>query len=263
MILIKKGYPEENEIVMCTVTKVQFHSVFVNLDEYERKSGLVHISEISPGRIRNIRDYVTEGKVIVCKVLRVNTERDLIDLSLRRVNEKQRRDKINTVKQEQIAEKIIEFVADKEKINSKKLYMDIYKKIEKDYDFIYYYFEDVVDDNSIIKELNLPKAIEDKLLEIIKQRIKPPEVVVEGRLSFISYSSDGVKDIKELAKNIKSLDSKNIVMKNLGGGKYNITITDSNYKDAEKKYEEIKNSISDFISNIDCISDFKRIEHAK
>ena len=61
MLLKKQGFPEESELVLCTVTSVQYHSVFVDIDEYG-KSGLIHISEVSPGRIRNIRDFVKEGK---------------------------------------------------------------------------------------------------------------------------------------------------------------------------------------------------------
>ena len=64
MLLKKEGFPEEDELVMCTITKVQFHSVFAQLDEYD-KGGMIHISEVSPGRIRNIRDFVKEGKKVV------------------------------------------------------------------------------------------------------------------------------------------------------------------------------------------------------
>ncbi len=90
MLLKKQGYPEEGELVFCEVTKVQYNSVFVNIEDYN-KSGLIHISEISPGRIRNIRDYVKEGKMIVCKVLKTDEKKGHIDLSLRRVTEIQRR----------------------------------------------------------------------------------------------------------------------------------------------------------------------------
>ena len=100
MLHKKKGFPNEGDILFCTITKVQYNSVFVTLDEYENKSGMIHISEISPGRIRNIRDYVKEGKVIICKVLRVKKDRGHIDLSLRRVNESQRREKVEARKQE-------------------------------------------------------------------------------------------------------------------------------------------------------------------
>ena len=112
MLFKKQGFPEENELVMCTVTKVQYHSVFVNLDEYE-KGGMIHISEVSPGRIRNIRDFVKESKKVVCLVLRINKEKGHIDLSLRRVNEGQKRAKVDEIKKEQMAEKILEFVAKK------------------------------------------------------------------------------------------------------------------------------------------------------
>ena len=74
MFLRRQGFPEEGELVFCMVTKIQYHAVTVNLDEYD-KPGLIHISEVSPGRIRNIRDYVTEGKKVVCKVIRINQER--------------------------------------------------------------------------------------------------------------------------------------------------------------------------------------------
>src|SRR3990167_9616471 len=90
MLYKKKGMPEVNEVVMCTVKKVLFHSVFVDIEDYGLE-GMIHISEVSPGRIRNIRDYVKEGKKIVCKVLKVDEVKGHIDLSLRRVNEAEKR----------------------------------------------------------------------------------------------------------------------------------------------------------------------------
>ena len=135
MLLKKQGFPEESEIVLCTVTSVRYNSVFANLNEYNH-SGMIHISEVSPGRIRNINDYVKEGKVVICKVLRVNKERGYIDLSLRRVNEGQRRAKVNEIKKEQKAEKIIEFVAKKLKKDIKEIYKTISDNILTKYDLL-------------------------------------------------------------------------------------------------------------------------------
>ena len=50
MLYRREGFPDEGEIVLCTVTKINPNSVFVNVDDYD-KGGMVHISEISPGRI--------------------------------------------------------------------------------------------------------------------------------------------------------------------------------------------------------------------
>ncbi len=141
MLYQKDGMPEEGELVLCNVTSVQHHSVFVRIDEYN-KIGMIHISEISPGRIRNIRDFVVEGKVIICKVLRINMERGHIDLSLRRVSEGQRREKVNEMKQEQKAEKIIEFVARDLKITKDELFEKIQENIFKNYPTVYLCFEE-------------------------------------------------------------------------------------------------------------------------
>ncbi|MBT6505197.1 S1 RNA-binding domain-containing protein, partial [Candidatus Woesearchaeota archaeon] len=131
MLIKREGLPDLSEIVICTVKSISNAIVFVNLDEYENKQGLIHISEISPGRIRNIRDYVKEGKKIVCKILTVNKEKNQIDLSLRRVNESARREKVDELKHEKIAESIIDSSAKELKLKTIELYKIIWKKINK------------------------------------------------------------------------------------------------------------------------------------
>ena len=162
MLLKKEGFPEESELVLCTVTKIFHHGVFANLDEYN-KGGMIHISEVSPGRIRNIRDFVKEEKKIVCKVLRIDSERGHIDLSLRRVNEGQKKEKVNEIKQEQKAEKIVEFVAKKFDMDLKKLYDDVSSKIFKKYDLLFLCFEDVVKGEASLEKLGIDKKIADVL----------------------------------------------------------------------------------------------------
>ena len=172
---------------MCTISKVQFHSVFVNLDEYE-KGGMIHISEVSPGRIRNIRDYVKEGKKVVCKVLRINQEKGHIDLSLRRVTETQKRKKVDEIKQEQKAEKILEFVAKDLKIDVKKLFDDVSSKILKKYSSLYEFFQELVSDVNLIKDAELDEKTAKKIEEAVKSRIKEISVKIEGKLKLTSFS---------------------------------------------------------------------------
>ena len=140
MFLKKEGLPEEDELVLCTVTKIYYQSVFVNIDEYER-SGMIPISEIAPGRIRNIRDFVKEGKKVVCKVLRIDKEKGHVDLSLRRVNDAQRRQKLSQIKQEQLAENIIALLAKKQKTETKKLYDTVTEKLFEEYESVFDAFE--------------------------------------------------------------------------------------------------------------------------
>ncbi len=58
---------EKGRIVTGCVTGIEKYGIFVGLDEYY--SGLIHISEISDGYVRNINDYVNIGETIKVKVL--------------------------------------------------------------------------------------------------------------------------------------------------------------------------------------------------
>ena len=140
MLYKKEGIPDEDELVLCTITNVQHHSVFANMDEYG-KTGMIHISEVSPGRIRNLRDYVQVGKKVICKILRIDRVNGHIDLSLRRVNEGQRRRKNDEIKQEQKAEKIIEILAKQLKKDHHSLYEDVSSKVFEKYEYIFQCFK--------------------------------------------------------------------------------------------------------------------------
>jgi translation initiation factor 2 subunit 1 len=260
MLIRKLGYPEKSDLVICTVAKIQFNSIFVTLDEYEKKQGIIHISEISPGRIRNIRDYVKEGKVIVCVVLRVSTERDLIELSLRRVAESARRNKINEMKQEQKAEKIIEFVAKNQKTDEKKMIEQIIQKITPDYDSVHSFFEDVVTGQTTLDTLGFPKKVTELLDETMRQRIKPPEVIIKGRFVIQSYQSNGVEIIKNALHKAKEIGKDDLTLTYQGAGKYDLSIKSEDYKAAEKLLEKVVNEVSLFIGKNKSTSEFTRTD---
>ena len=54
---------EEGDILMCTVDRIVGTVVFVKIDETGQEASIV-MSEIAPGRIRNLRDYVFPKKKI-------------------------------------------------------------------------------------------------------------------------------------------------------------------------------------------------------
>lgn len=232
MLLKKQGFPEDSELVLCTVTSVQFHSVFVNIDEYG-KGGMIHISEVSPGRIRNIRDFVKEGKKIVCKVLRVNQEKGYIDLSLRRVNEAEKRRKIDDIKKEQNAEKIIEIAAGKIGLSVEQLYKEISEKI-KNYGSLHEFFEEAAKDESILEKLEMDKKHLKIIEETIKQRIKAPEVTITGKLKITTFAPNGIDIIKDALKKAEDAAKSDISINYLGSGLYRFMVKSPDYKGAEK-----------------------------
>ena len=66
------GKYKSGDIVTGCVTGIEKYGVFVSLDDYY--SGLIHISEISDGFVRNIHDYVKIGETINAKVIEENED---------------------------------------------------------------------------------------------------------------------------------------------------------------------------------------------
>lgn len=234
MLLKKTGFPEDNELVLCTVTGVNPHSVFCTLDEYGGRTGMIHISEVAPGRIRNIREFVQEGKKIVCKVLQTNKEKGHIDLSLRRVNETQKRNKLNQIKQEQLAEKIIEHAAKQQGDSVLTVYNKIAEKLIPQFGTIFAAFEQVSEGKLDLEEF-LDKKIAKFITETIKSRIKPSQIKISGNLKLTSYAPEGVNEIKDLLGKILN---KGVDVHYLGAGTYHLELVAPEYKEAEKKLKE-------------------------
>lgn len=259
MIHKNEGLPQEEEFVLCTVTTIQFHSVFVTLDEYGGKTGLVHISEIAPGRIRNIREYVKEGKKIVCKVLSVNREKGHIDLSLRRVNEAQKRQKLNEIKEEQLAEKIIEHLAKQRGDSVIQLYQKIHEKLSPQYPRLFIAF-DAVAQSQLDLEKYLDKKTAKDLTDAIKARIKPPEVRLAGDFILTSYAPNGINLIKEALKQARATTGHpKIAYK--GAGTYHVELKAADYKTAEKMLKETTETTLAFAEKNKIIAAFKRQDH--
>ncbi len=247
MIYKEKKLPEENEIVLCTVKKILHNSIFANLDEYQNLEGMIHISEIAAGRIRNIRDYVKEGKTIVCKILKINKERGQIDLSLRRVSNIVKMNKLKEYKQEIKAENLLEQVGKQLKLNLNQIYEKAGIKIKEKYDTLQKGFLEILKDNKILLNLKIDKKIALILTKAIKQKIKLPEISLKSNIKIHDFSSNGIENIKKAFQNTnKLIKNKDYKAKFLytSAPNYSLEIKAPDYKTGEKILKEISDDIT-------------------
>ncbi|MBI2102280.1 S1 RNA-binding domain-containing protein [Candidatus Woesearchaeota archaeon] len=249
MFYQRKGIPEENEIVLCKVTKIYPNSVFVDILEYARQ-GMIHISEVSPGRIRNLRDFVSEGRQIVCKVLRIDYEKGHIDLSLRRVNTTQQREKLDDIKQELKAENLVKAVAKKINQPVEKVYQEIAPPVLSEFPYLYQCFKAVVDKEADLEKMGIPKKLADELTAAIADKFKPPKFIIKGEIVLHTYADEGVEKVRVTLLKVEKI-SPSVHVSYLGAGRYQVTIEDIDYKPAEKnlaKVEEILEGFNDKLS---------------
>ncbi|RFA36962.1 RNA-binding protein S1 [Virgibacillus dokdonensis] len=72
---------EIGQILDGKVTGIQPYGAFVALDE--ETQGLVHISEVTHGYVKDINDHLTIGDDVKVKVLQIDEEKNKVSLSIR------------------------------------------------------------------------------------------------------------------------------------------------------------------------------------
>jgi small subunit ribosomal protein S1 len=82
--IVKVSNLKEGQLVEGTITHLTKFGAFAKLDE--DLEGLIHISELSDQRINHPKEVVKEGDVVTLRVIKVDTERRRIGLSLRKVD---------------------------------------------------------------------------------------------------------------------------------------------------------------------------------
>jgi translation initiation factor 2 subunit 1 len=244
LIIKRGGYPAKGEFVIGTVKRVLDFGAFISLDEYENKEGMIHISEIAPGWIKDIRDHVKKGQKVVCKVLDVNPKRGHIDLSLKDVNERQRREKMQQWKSELKAVKWLEIAGEKTKIDTNQLVV-IGKKLMKEFDTLYGAFEEAAFEGYEVLVSIAGEEFAKAITKIAHENIKPPRVKVRGYFELRSNAPDGIERIKKaLMEAYKAtIDDTELKIEYVGAPRYRIMIEASDYKSAEKILKNATNKV--------------------
>ncbi|MDD5110921.1 MAG: translation initiation factor IF-2 subunit alpha [Candidatus Altiarchaeota archaeon] len=228
-------YPNEGEFILGTVQSLFKQGAFITLDEYPGKRGMLPLSEISLKWVRNIRDYVKEGQKVVLLVLRVDPERGHIDLSLRRVNDAQRKQKLQDIKQEQRTKKILEMVAAELKVSFQEISTKVTCELTLEYPSIYKALEAITLDKAAADRFKIPDKWKAKLVEITCKSIKPPYVEINGYVELHSYEPDGIDVIKESLQRMSGNTSDaEIGISYISAPIYRIHVKARDYKTAEK-----------------------------
>jgi len=233
----KAEWPESGDLVIASVQRITDYGAYATLDEYG-KEGLLHVSEVSSGWVRNIREYVREGQKTVLKVLRVDAEKGHVDLSLRRVSRHERREKILAWKRERKAESLLRSVSEKLKIPMEELHVKTSAVIEEKFGGIYEGIEKAAREGpEPLIEAGLPKDIAVAIAEIAKDKIKPPMVKIKGFVELRCMKPNGIIRIKEALLNAQKIEKPRdtkVRIYTVAAPKYAVEVLAEDYKEAEK-----------------------------
>ncbi len=209
---------EEGQIVLCTVQNIVGTTVFVKIDG--DGEGTITTSEIAPGRIRNLRDYVVPGKKIVCKILGIKGDR--IFLSLRRVKQNEKKELLEALSKEKRFTAMLKTVLG-EKAEK------IIDNITKEYS-LYDFFNIIKEDKKVINKFFL-KAEAEKILKILDSK-KEKEKEIRQNFNLSSREENGIVIVRDI---INSSNNKNFEISYIAAGKYRIRMKGSEFKELKSQ----------------------------
>jgi len=230
---------EVGDIVMCTVDRIAGTIVFVDVEE--NGQGSIILSEIAPGRIRNLREYVVPKKRIICKVLRI-TNNENIELSLRRVTKKEQKEVKEQYKKEKSCISILKGILGKK---SEEVIKEILKTNKVD-DFIQDAKKDPKDFEKIVG-----KTEAKKILDILMTQ-KQKKVCVKKEIKFTTTKPNGLKLIKDCLGKFKDIE-----INYLSAGKYTLKAESDDLKKADNKLKEVIQEIEEKAKKLDFVFSIK------
>ncbi|MEZ3114572.1 translation initiation factor IF-2 subunit alpha [Halobaculum sp. MBLA0147] len=234
------GWPEKGDLVVGEVDEIADFGVFVDLEEYEDKRGLVHVSEVASGWIKNIRDHVSPGERVVAKVLDIDEDSQQIDLSLKDVNDHQRSDKIQDWKNERKADNWMT-IAFGEDV-SDDVYSGVATELLAEFGSMYDGFEQAaIHGTEALADTDLSEEEVEAIVETARENVSVPYVNVTGYVDLECPAPDGVDMIKEALQaaegNGEVPDEVELSVSYVGSPEYRIKVKAPDYKTAERELE--------------------------
>lgn len=261
MAVRKLEWPEVGDLVVATVVRITDYGAYAELDEYG-KEGLLHISEVASSWVRNIRNFVREGQKIVLKVLRVNPEKGQVDLSLRRVTKREKKEKILSWKKDRKADSMLRSASEKLNIPLEQVYEKAGSLIEKEFGEIHEGLEKTAKEGAgFLLKLGVPENMALVLDEIAKEKIKMSSVNIKGILEIQCTKPNGANLIKDAllsAQKSEDIEGNEVQVCVVAPPKYRVVVSAEDYKRAESVLKKVTEKAIETIQKLGGKGSFKR-----
>ncbi len=251
----KNSLPEFGELVVCTITEVNPYSALVKLEEYNT-AGMIHISEVSAKWIRDIREFVKEGQKCVCRVMRIEPEKNHANLSLKRVRKEEASRKMKEFKSEERAEKLLEQVGEALGRSLEQIYGELGERLQDKCGSLFNAFQILQKDKNLLAR----KGIEDKYLdamnEVAEKNFEESQTKIKCEVTISSTSPDAIQEIRKIFSNAEKEGAE---IRYISAPIYAMTLTGSKPKSVEKKITKIAESVVEQMKSAGGTGSYKMI----
>lgn len=241
---MEKKIPKRWELVVCRIKKINPHSALAYLVEYDRM-GLIHVSEVASRWVRDIREFIKENQYVVCRVM--DTDREYISLSLKRVYKEDTTRKLNEFKRERRSEKLLEMCGKLLKKSMDETRKEIIPVLIEEFGSLTKTFEVALRNPDLLKRKKIPPKWIEAITDIAKKNYAEKTFAVKGELKLITNRPDGIEIIKKALLRAKR---EGLEVQYVSAPKYVLIGKGKNYREIENKVRTIGETIvKDFEKN--------------
>jgi translation initiation factor 2 subunit 1 len=236
----RRGYPQLGELVVCKIINLNPNSAFAKLDEYDLE-GIIHISEITSGWVRDIREHLKKDQIIIAKVVRVDKSSGRLSLSIRRVDSNQEKEKMKEYKFSQKAEKMLELVAGDMGKTLKEAYEEVGFKIQETFGSLHDGFKETLKNPQKLIDRGIPEEWVNNIKKIAEKSMEQKEFVFRSRFNVRTHEKGGIDKIKTL---LLEAEKMGLEVRYISSPEYLIRYKTKNAKKGEKDFEEKLNKLA-------------------
>jgi translation initiation factor 2 subunit 1 len=247
-----KDRPDVGDFVVVTITDVDKNSAYADLDEYEDVSGLIHISEISRSWVQDVSKEISEGEKTVAQVVDVE-DGGTIDLSLKRVNEGQKKNAMQRWNKEQKAEKFVEDLAEELGTDKEDLYEKVVFPMQREIGSAFEGFEIAVGEEEQLEQMFDEETVE-AVQKVAKNNINLKQEKLEGEIELTFSQGDGVEKVKDVLDEA----GEGVEVKYVSAPQYSITAWGRNQELAKKRMDKAVKTFREKAEELDGDFEFSK-----
>ena len=257
-----ENWPEEGELLVCTVSNVRENGAYLSLDEYGSREGFVFVGEVASGWVKNIRNHIRVGQRVVAKVIGVKKDRERVDLSIKSVSEERRRDTLQSWKNKQRAHQIMGVVAERTGWDEEKT-AEISNEMTEIFGTLYGALEECAISETALSDNGFSGDWMATVVELAVENIIPPFVEIRGIFNIEVWDSEGVYAIRDALLAAEAVaegeEEVTLTCHYDGAPEYRVDIKAPDYETAERMWEEAQTAVTESIASVEGEIDIERM----
>jgi len=260
----RRRLPRPLELVVGTVVKVEDHGAYVTLDEYGGLEAYVPLNEVSHSWFKSTREVLKVGQKRVFKVVRVDPRHGHVDVSLKRVSEREAKTKMLEWKRFQRALRLVELAAEKLGRSVEEAMAEA-AKLEEHYGELLAGFEAAAKEGrGILAKAGVEEPWLSAFYELAKSHIKLPRVKLSAIVSVMCPHGDGIERLLKILSAWEEIKGKyptlDIRFYTVGSPRYKLDVETYEPKLAEAFLAELARILAAKANEVGCQFSFERLK---